>query len=133
MYHNYHKRYAAYKKLWNLKRYCSDDISLVENYSEALADNFKGWCIHHRLEFTLDGELALTSKELKRLGMYYNRPHFELIFMTTLDHRHLHNEDSKRRGTFFKGTTGMLGHKHTEESKRKMRDAKLRKMGVKSV
>lgn len=133
MYRNYHKRYAAYKRLWKLKRYCSDDISLIENYAEALADNFKGWCMHHRLEFTLDGELALTSEDLKRLGMYYNRPHFELIFMTTRDHRHLHNGDAQRRGTLFKGTTGMLGHKHTEETKRKMRAAKLRKWKVKSV
>ena len=32
------------------KRICKDDISLVENYDLALADNFKGWVMHHRLE-----------------------------------------------------------------------------------
>ena len=126
-------QYTAHKKLWSLQRYCSDDISLIENYSKAAADNFKGWCIHHRLEFTLDGELALMSKDLKRLGMYYNRPHFELVFMTVRDHRHLHNQDAMRRGTFLKGTTGMLGHKHTEESKRKMSEAKLHKRRGKYV
>ena len=32
------------------KRICKDDISLAENYNLALADNFKGWVMHHRLE-----------------------------------------------------------------------------------
>lgn len=100
-----------YKKPWNLRRYCSDGIEHIENYANALADGFKGWCIHHRL------------------GMYFDRPSFELIFMRVVDHRRLHNNDAKKRGTFFKGTTGHLGHKHTEESKQKMREAKKRRNG----
>lgn len=124
MYRNYHRRYSKYKKLWSLKRYCSDGIEHIENYSEALADGFDGWCIHHRLEFTLDGALAHTSNELKRMGMYYGRPAFELIFMTVAEHRRIHNNDAKSRGTLFKGSTGHLGHKHTEEAKMKMRLAK---------
>ena len=118
-----------YKKLWNLRRYCSDGIEHIENYANALADGFKGWCIHHRLEFTMDGDLAHTSDCLKRLGMYFARPSFELIFMRVVDHRRLHNNDARRRGTFFRGTTGHLGHKHTEESKQKMREAKKRRNG----
>lgn len=127
-YHNYHARYSGYKKLWNLKRYCSYGFEKIENYDKACADGFNGWCIHHRLEFTTDGELAHTSSSLKRLGMYYNRPYFELVFMTVKDHRRLHNSDAKRRGTLFKGTTGHTGHKHTEEAKAKMR-ASRRKIG----
>ena len=30
--------------------YCSEDISLIENYEKAKTDNFKGWVMHHRLE-----------------------------------------------------------------------------------
>ena len=38
------------------KRYCKN-IENVENYEKALADNFVGWCLHHRLQtWTSDGE-----------------------------------------------------------------------------
>lgn len=133
MYRNYHKRYSKYKKLWSLKRYCSDGIEHIENYFEALADGFDRWCIHHRLEFTMEGDLAHTSSSLKRLGMYYNRPSFEPVFMRVADHRSMHNGDTIKRGMLFKGTTGHLGHKHTEEAKQKMRDAKKRAKGVRCV
>jgi hypothetical protein len=134
-YRNYHARYADYKKLWNLKRYCSYGFEKIENYGKALEDNFNGWCIHHRLEFTLNGDFAHTSKDLKRIGMYYGRPYFELIFMKVSDHRALHNEDAHKRGTLFKGTTGHTGHKHTTESKRKMSEShrKNKTVGGKNV
>ena len=32
------------------QQYCKDDLSKIENYELAKADNFKGWHIHHRLE-----------------------------------------------------------------------------------
>ena len=128
-YHNYHARYSDYKKLWKLKRYCSNGFEKIENYQQAVADGFKGWCIHHRLAFTIDGEFAHTSSSLKQLGMYYDRPYFELIFMTVKDHRRLHNADAKRRGTLFKGSTGHTGHKHTEEAKAKMRASHRKNRG----
>ena len=65
--------------------YCKD-YENIENYDKALADNFKGWCVHHRLEtHNSDGERLLvdiTRDELKALGMCYNRPASELIFLT---------------------------------------------------
>lgn len=68
---------------------------LIENYELAKADNFKGWQCHHGLEsHNSDGErrlVDLTKKELIALGMYYNRPPEELIYMTTLSHRQLHS------------------------------------------
>ena len=131
--HNYHSRYAEYKKMWSLKRYCSYGFEQIENYQQAAADGFKGWCIHHRLEFTVDGNLAHTSDSLKRLGMYYHRPYFELVFMTVKDHRKLHNTDSQRRGTLFKGSTGHTGHRHTEEAKRKMRESHCKNKEVHRV
>ena len=73
-----------------MKYYRDNERHLIENYEAAKADNFKGWDIHHRLELTLNGEYAHTRAELKRLGMYYNRPYFELIYMKHADHRRLH-------------------------------------------
>lgn len=76
----------------NAKQYCKDDISKIENYELAIADTEHMWDCHHRLELTLDGEHAHTPKELKRLGMYYNRPYFELIFLTKSEHNKLHRK-----------------------------------------
>jgi hypothetical protein len=63
---------------------------LIENYELAKADNFKGWMLHHRLECNLDGSYAHSAEELKRLGMYYNRPYYELIYLTNAEHSKLH-------------------------------------------
>ena len=30
------------------KSYCKDDISLIENYDKAIADNTQVWHCHHR-------------------------------------------------------------------------------------
>lgn len=75
---------------YRLLEYCKE-YQKIENYELAKADNFKGWEIHHRLEITLDGEHAYTKDDLVKMNMYYNRPHFELIFLTRSEHRRLHN------------------------------------------
>ena len=36
--------------LYNAKRFCREDISLIENYKEAISDKYKTWDIHHRRE-----------------------------------------------------------------------------------
>ena len=72
-------------------KFCKDDISKIENYDKAISDITQTWVIHHRLELTLDGEFARSVKELQRLGMYYQRPYFELIFLTHSEHSKLHN------------------------------------------
>jgi hypothetical protein len=68
------------------------ELELIENDEKAKADNFKGWIIHHRLELTINGEHALTQKELKRLKMYYHRPYYELIYLTRAEHAALHGK-----------------------------------------
>ena len=73
-----------------LKKYC-DEIEKVENYDLAKADNFKGWVVHHRLEISVNGEEVRTPDDLDRLGMYYHRPYFELIFMRRTDHQTMHD------------------------------------------
>ena len=99
------------------ERYCKD-YKNIENYDKAAADDFKGWHCHHRLEtHTSDGErrlVGIAAAELKALGMYYNRPASELIFLTIREHN-----------AFNKGRPGPnKGKKFSEESRRKMAEAK---------
>lgn len=78
-----------------LNMYCKDDISKIENYYNAVSDTEQIWDCHHRLEFTLDGEPAHTKDELIRMGMYYNRTYFELIFLPESEHMRLHSANNK--------------------------------------
>lgn len=116
------------------KHYCNN-IENVENYEKAKADNFKGWRLHHRLEtHNSDGERRLvdiTHKELIALDMYYNRPAEELIFLTTKEHRCLHNVGKKhseewrrKKSESMKGERHpFYGKHHSEETRKKMVEA----------
>lgn len=90
------------------QKYRNNEQHLIENYNLARSENFKGWVIHHRLEFTLNGEYAHNVDELKRLGMYFKRPYFELIYMKVSDHIRLHSI----------GNTKRLGKPHSEETRK---------------
>lgn len=84
--------YETNNRLAHSRKYCQQgEFERIENYELAKADNFKGWCIHHRLELTLDGEYAHSKEDLIRLDMYYNRPYFELIYLKKSEHMKLHN------------------------------------------
>lgn len=73
-------------------RYVKDGrIDLVENYGLAKADNFKGWCMHHRLELHPDNSVRFTKTSLLKLGLYYNRPPTELIWVTSSEHNRMHS------------------------------------------
>lgn len=76
----------------NAYAFCKEDISKIENYEQAKNDKSQTWDLHHRLELTLDGEFAHSKEELMRLGMYYHRPYFELIFLTRREHARLHTK-----------------------------------------
>ena len=84
---------------YNFKYYCKD-YENIENYKKAKADNFKGWHCHHKLEtHTSDGEhrlVDITADELQALGMYWNRPASELIFLTISEHNTLHHKGKHR-------------------------------------
>ena len=77
------------------KRFCKNTEN-IENYEKALADNFKGWECHHRLEtHTSDGErreVDISRNELIALNMYYDRPSEELIFLKASEHTILHHK-----------------------------------------
>ena len=96
------------------RKYCRDDLSKIENYDKAIADTNTTWHLHHRLELTLDGEIALTPEQLKMHDMYYNRPYYELIFLTPSEHIRIHH----------KGDNNPLYSKHhSEDAKRKISEA----------
>lgn len=71
-----------------LKRFCCEDISLIENYKLAVNSNEQYDC-HHRLEIQEDGVL-LSMQQLKDMNLYYHRPASELIFLSHKEHMRLH-------------------------------------------
>lgn len=93
-------RISGVKRLGYLKKVCYE-IQNVENYEDALKDNYVGWQLHHRLESHFsDGTLRttfLTRKELELLEVYFNRPACELIFLKTKDHVSLHHKERKKK------------------------------------
>ena len=135
---------------YNFERYCKN-YQDIENYEKAKKDNFKGWECHHRLEtHTSDGErrdVDISHKELIALGMYYNRPASELIFLTIKEHnaykkgKPKSEEHKKKLREANKGKpkseehkkklseakkcekNPMYGKKHSDEAKKKMREA----------
>lgn len=92
------------------KCYCTNPKQ-IENYAFAISDDKHMWECHHRLETHFsDGtprprNAQLSKSELIALGMYYNRPAEELIFLTKPEHRKLHSST--------------LGTKWTDEQRKK--------------
>ena len=75
----------------NAKKYCRDDYRKIPGYERALKEPRK-FLVHHVLGLTINGEHAHDHKELKRLGMYYDRPFFELQWMSFKEHTQLHTK-----------------------------------------
>ena len=104
------------------KRYCKEDISLIENYNEAIASNEKYDC-HHRDEIKVlpSGITVLRSyKDLKENGRYYKCQANELIFLKHTEHISMHAKynnckrilsiDTKKKiGAKSKGRQATLG------------------------
>lgn len=80
----------------NAQKYCSEDLSLIENYELAKNDPTPNkWCIHHRDECKVlpSGIIVCrTMEELIENGRYYNCPANELIFLTQSEHWKLHHK-----------------------------------------
>ena len=81
---------------YKAKRFCSEDISLIENYNQAISDEEKMWDVHHRRECDSEGRTLFTKKQLIDMGLYFNRPASELIFVTRAIHKKLHREQMKK-------------------------------------
>lgn len=78
-------------KIKNVKAYCCENISNIQNYEEAVNDATQTWHCHHKLET----DLGLSAEELKDKGLYWNRPAAELIFLTESEHHSLHSIGNK--------------------------------------
>lgn len=94
-----------------VKRYCCEDASLIENYEQAVADKKETWSIHHRLE--VQGQFRNSMRLLIKCGMYWNRPASELIFLTNSEHTKLHSKGNH----YAEGKKPWLGRRHSEETR----------------
>lgn len=110
----------------SFEKFCKD-YENIENYEKAKKDNFKGWECHHRLEtHTSDGERRLvdiTRAELIALGMYYNRPAEELIFLTIKEHYEYRKGKAKSEETRKKMSEVKKGKAKSEETRKKMSES----------
>lgn len=86
------------------RKYCREDITLIKNYAEAVADKTKTWICHH-----INGEpfTGFCKADLKKMNMYYQRPASELLFVTRGEHNTIHGK----------------GIKFSEESRKKISDS----------
>ena len=117
-------------KLNYWKKYCCEPLELVENYAAAKADNFAGWCIHHRREIQPDGT-RVSAKELIDQGLYFGRPASELIFIRNGEHTTLHHkykvisaETHQKLSEAAKGENNpFFGKHHSEETRRKISES----------
>ena len=96
------------------KSYCSEPLDKIEHYEEALAEGFKCWCIHHRLEIQPDGT-RMSRQELKDKDLYYDRPASELVFMREHDHRSMHKAGANHH---------LFGKQLSAEHRQKLSEAK---------
>lgn len=119
--------------LRTIKIFCKDDITKIQNYEVALADTSQTWHCHHRLETHkykdrsrkewIERDESIPSQELKALGLYYDRPAEELIFMTKSDHSSLHHRGMKvSEETKRKIGQGNKGKVRSEELKKQLSD-----------
>lgn len=68
--------------------YCKN-LAAIENYQKAV-ESEEFYEIHHRLE-----DLGFSKKDLIYLGLYYNVPPEELVFMSKSEHMSHHNKGDK--------------------------------------
>ena len=104
----------------NVRKYCCENISLIENYEEAIKDNTRIWDCHHRGEILPCG--VFSARDLMENKLYWDRPASELIFLPHGLHYSIH----LRGNQFTKGVTpwnkGKMGV-YSEETLMRMRSA----------
>lgn len=107
---------------YHVKKYCCEDISLIENYEEAMKSPEK-WVCHHRKE-VVDG-VVTSMKELIEQKLYYHRPAEELIFLTKSEHNTLHmsNVSEEYRRKMSEAKKGKKRGTMSEETKRKIAES----------
>lgn len=111
------------------RRFCSEPLSHIENYGQAIADAEHVWDCHHRGEILPCGRYTVA--QLQKHGLYWHRPASELIFLRHDVHSSLHHkgkiirEETKRKlSKYFKGK------RLSDEAKRNMSEASTLKKKV---
>lgn len=108
-----------------LETYCCESISNIENYKEAVSSEELYVC-HHRNEISM----GLSRQDLIMLGLYWNRPASELIFMKNEDHTSIHHT-GKTVTTETKRKLSENNGSHRQEVRDKMsKTRKERKLGI---
>lgn len=102
--------------------YCKDDdISKIENYDKAIADNSQTWICHHKDEVKVlpSGIKVYRSKdELIENNRYYHCPANELIFLTREEHHKVHYTGKSHSIEHNKAISeGLKGHTRTDFGK----------------
>lgn len=105
-----------------LRRYCSEPIENIENYEQAMNDPNHMWDCHHRAEVLPCG--IYSSEALKRVGMYWNRPASELIFLRHDEHRRLHSQNMTGE-TRMKLSQSHMGHDVSCETRNRISSSQL--------
>lgn len=103
---------------------CCEPLEKIENFQEAVNDKTQQWCLHHKLEICEDYEN--TKEELEMMGLYYNRPACELIYLPMGVHTSLHNKHKLKLGklkSFIGNKKGKKSKPLTEEHKKKLSKA----------
>lgn len=90
------------------KKYCCEDISKIENYDKAIADETQTWQCHHRAEILPCGRFS--RKDLDKHDLLFKQPAERLVFLTEYEHKSLHKNH--------------LGYKHSIDTKNKISLAK---------
>ena len=94
------------------------------------------WVIRHRLELHPDGSIRFTRKSLIDLGLYFDRPARELIYMKRKEHTALHvkvdalSDETRKKlsNARVRELNPMWGKHHTEETRQKMSAAMTGKL-----
>ena len=109
------------------KKYCREDLSLIENYDLAINDTTQTWDCHHRGEILPCGRFS--PNDLNKFGLYFNRPAAELIFLTHSEHSRLHAKGVPMSEANKKAISDTLkGHSVSEATKKAIGEAKSKKV-----
>ena len=111
--------------IYSLEKYCTD-YKNIDNYQEAVKSPLR-YDLHHRREISENK----SRKQLIAENLYYGRPPEELIFIEHGEHIRLHKEGTnlsaetrKKMSEALKGKQNALGHHCSEETRRKISNAK---------
>lgn len=96
-----------------LKKYCCEDFTKIEGYSEAV-ESESLYDIHHKLETNPDS--YYTKKELIEQNLYYNRPASELMLIEHNEHVRLHVRFRKEHPDLMNNWKNKLSESNSKKS-----------------